>query len=74
MALCVRLGAYDVHPEIEANTRAVARALVDTVAEVRERVTSLDGLRVEARMRREPGEARTGCGANRARWWPPSSR
>ncbi|MBD0674670.1 amidase [Streptomyces sp. CBMA156] len=110
VALCLRLGAYDVHPEIEANTRAVARALTDagavveeielpwtkddlllslaahfssifgalvseieaehrdrmsayavafsdTMAIARERVSYLDGLRVETRMQRELGEA-----------------
>ncbi|MCX4850320.1 amidase [Streptomyces sp. NBC_00893] len=110
IALCVRLGAYDVHPEVEANTRAVARALTDagavveeielpwtrddllislaahfstifgalvseieakdrdrmstyatafadTMAAARERVTYLDGLRIETRLQRELGEA-----------------
>ncbi|WP_329580515.1 amidase [Streptomyces sp. NBC_01361] len=36
IALCLRLGAYDVHPEIEANTRAVASALTDAGAIVEE--------------------------------------
>ncbi|MEU3402278.1 amidase [Streptomyces filamentosus] len=36
IALCLRLGAYDVHPEIEANTRAVARTLTDAGAVVEE--------------------------------------
>ncbi|MCX5322673.1 amidase [Streptomyces sp. NBC_00120] len=36
IALCLRLGAYDVHPEIEAHTRAVARALTDAGAIVEE--------------------------------------
>lgn len=36
IALCVRLGAYDVHPDVEANTRAVARALTDAGAVVEE--------------------------------------
>lgn len=36
IALCVRLGAYDVHPEVEANTRAVAVALADAGAVVEE--------------------------------------
>lgn len=36
IALCLRLGAYDIHPEIEANTRAVARALTDAGAIVEE--------------------------------------
>ncbi|MFJ5712502.1 amidase [Streptomyces sp. NPDC093105] len=110
IALCLRLGAYDVHPEIEDNTRAVARALADagavveeielpwtkddlllslaahfstifgalvseveakhrdrmsgyavafadTMAEARERVSYLDGLRVETRLQRELAEA-----------------
>ncbi|APE24942.1 MULTISPECIES: amidase [Streptomyces] len=110
LALCLRLGAYDVHPEVEAATRAVARALTDagavveeielpwtrddllislaahfstvfgalvseveakhrdrmtayaaafadTMAEARERVSYLDGLRVETRMQRELAEA-----------------
>ncbi|MGW7309122.1 amidase [Streptomyces sp. NPDC054835] len=112
VALCLRLGAYDVHPEVEANTRAVARALMDagavieeielpwtrddllislaahfstvfgalvseieadhrdrmtayaaafadTMAEARERVSYLDGLRVETRLQRELAEAMT---------------
>ena len=110
IALCIRLGAYDVHPEIEANTRAVARALTDagavveeielpwtkddlllclaahfstifgaviteieaehrdrmsryaaafadSMAVARERVTYLEGLRVETRLQRELAEA-----------------
>ncbi|MFC9246229.1 amidase [Streptomyces sp. NPDC057136] len=110
IALCVRLGAYDVHPEVEANTRALAQALTDAGAEVeeielpwtkqdiliclaahfsaifgavvseveaahreqmsayaaafadnmavaRERISYLDGLRVETRLQRELGEA-----------------
>ncbi|MFI8419242.1 amidase [Streptomyces sp. NPDC085479] len=110
VALCLRLGAYELHPEIEANTRAVARALADagavveeielpwtrddllvslaahfstifgalvsevaarhrdrmsayavafadTMAEARERVSYLDGLRVETRLQRELAEA-----------------
>ncbi|MCX4984048.1 amidase [Streptomyces sp. NBC_00572] len=36
IALCVRLGEYDVHPEIEANTRAAAQALADAGAHVEE--------------------------------------
>ncbi|MFI5808178.1 amidase [Streptomyces sp. NPDC051561] len=36
IALCVRLGAYDVHPEMEANTRATARALAEAGAHVEE--------------------------------------
>ncbi|MCZ0983112.1 amidase [Streptomyces diastatochromogenes] len=36
IALCVRLGEYDVHPEIEANTRACAQALADAGATVEE--------------------------------------
>ncbi|MDQ1007815.1 aspartyl-tRNA(Asn)/glutamyl-tRNA(Gln) amidotransferase subunit A [Streptomyces sp. V4I23] len=36
LALCVRLGAYDVHPEVEANLRATAQALADAGAHVEE--------------------------------------
>ncbi|MEU8674890.1 amidase [Streptomyces sp. NPDC048560] len=36
IALCVRLGEYDVHPEIEAHTRAAAQALADAGAHVEE--------------------------------------
>ncbi|MEV4331035.1 amidase [Streptomyces sp. NPDC049597] len=36
IALCVRLGEYDVHPEVEANTRATAQALADAGAHVEE--------------------------------------
>lgn len=36
VALCVRLGEYDVHPEIEAHTRAAAQALADAGAHVEE--------------------------------------
>jgi aspartyl-tRNA(Asn)/glutamyl-tRNA(Gln) amidotransferase subunit A len=36
IALCVRLGAYDVHPEVEANLRATAAALTDAGAHVEE--------------------------------------
>ncbi|MGP3635039.1 amidase, partial [Streptomyces sp. 24-1644] len=36
IALCVRLGAYDVHPEVEANTRDLAQALRDAGAVVEE--------------------------------------
>ncbi|MEV0171994.1 amidase [Streptomyces sp. NPDC050803] len=36
IALCVRLGEYDVHPEVEAETRAAARALADAGAAVEE--------------------------------------
>ncbi|MQA02003.1 MAG: amidase [Streptosporangiales bacterium] len=36
LALCVRLGDYEVHPEIAANTRAVADALTDAGAHVDE--------------------------------------
>lgn len=36
IALCVRLGEYDVHPEIEANTRAAAQTLADAGAHVEE--------------------------------------
>ncbi|MEU5893604.1 amidase [Streptomyces sp. NPDC047461] len=36
IALCLRLGAYDIHPEIEAHTRAVARCLTDGGAIVEE--------------------------------------
>ncbi|MFI6421910.1 amidase [Streptomyces sp. NPDC050842] len=36
IALCVRLGEYDVHPEVEANTRAAAQALADAGAHVEE--------------------------------------
>ncbi|MEU1518998.1 amidase [Streptomyces sp. NPDC005811] len=36
LALCIRLGEYDVHPEIEANTRAAARVLADAGAVVEE--------------------------------------
>ncbi len=36
IALCVRLGEYDVHPEVEANTRAAAQALSDAGAHVEE--------------------------------------
>ncbi|MFD8008724.1 amidase [Streptomyces sp. NPDC058955] len=36
VALCVRLGEYEVHPEVEANTRAAARALADAGARVEE--------------------------------------
>ncbi|CAM5723191.1 glutamyl-tRNA amidotransferase subunit A [Streptomyces badius] len=35
-ALCIRLGEYDVHPEIEAHTRAAAQALADAGAHVEE--------------------------------------
>lgn len=36
VVLCLRLGDYDVHPEIEANTRAVASTLADAGAEISE--------------------------------------
>ncbi|MDI3422846.1 amidase [Streptomyces luteolus] len=36
IALCVNLGAYEVHPEVEANTREIARALTDAGAKVEE--------------------------------------
>lgn len=36
IALCLRLGDYEVHPEIEANTRAVASTLSGAGAEVSE--------------------------------------
>ena len=36
IAMCVRLGEYDVHPEVEANTRAAAQALSDAGAHVEE--------------------------------------
>ncbi|MGW9244040.1 amidase [Streptomyces badius] len=36
IALCIRLGEYDVHPEIEAHTRAAAQALADAGAHVEE--------------------------------------
>ncbi|MBC9713212.1 amidase [Streptomyces sp. TRM66268-LWL] len=36
IALCVRLGEYEVHPEVEVNTRATARALADAGAHVEE--------------------------------------
>ncbi|MFF1358543.1 amidase [Streptomyces sp. NPDC058297] len=36
IALCVRLGEYDVHPEIEANTRAATQTLADAGAHVEE--------------------------------------
>jgi aspartyl-tRNA(Asn)/glutamyl-tRNA(Gln) amidotransferase subunit A len=36
IALCVRLGEYDVHPEVEAHTRAAAQALADAGAQVEE--------------------------------------
>ncbi|MFI6942464.1 amidase [Streptomyces sp. NPDC050418] len=36
VALCVRLGEYEVHPEVEANTRAAAQALADAGARVEE--------------------------------------
>ncbi|MFF9813536.1 amidase [Streptomyces sp. NPDC014006] len=36
IALCVRLGEYDVHPEMEAGTRAAAQALADAGATVEE--------------------------------------
>ncbi|MFD3512998.1 amidase [Streptomyces sp. NPDC058657] len=36
IALCVRLGEYDVHPEIEDRTRAAAQALADAGAHVEE--------------------------------------
>ncbi|MFI5749311.1 amidase [Streptomyces sp. NPDC051644] len=36
LALCVRLGAYDVHPEVETNLRATAKALADAGAKVEE--------------------------------------
>ncbi|MEV0856396.1 amidase [Nocardia fluminea] len=36
IALCIRLGEYMIHPEIEANTRATAQALADAGATVEE--------------------------------------
>ncbi|MFI6605016.1 amidase family protein [Streptomyces sp. NPDC050507] len=36
IALCTRLGEYDVHPEVEAHTRAAARTLADAGAQVEE--------------------------------------
>lgn len=36
IALCVRLGEYDVHPEVEANLRATVAALADAGATVEE--------------------------------------
>ncbi|MFD6354246.1 amidase [Nocardia tengchongensis] len=36
IALCIRLGEYTIHPEIEANTRATAQALADAGALVEE--------------------------------------
>ncbi|MET8468620.1 amidase [Streptomyces sp. NPDC006422] len=36
IALCVRLGEYDVHPEVEANLRATAAALTEAGAHVEE--------------------------------------
>ena len=36
IALCTDLGAYEVHPEVEANTRAAARALAEAGAQVEE--------------------------------------
>ncbi|MER5260008.1 MULTISPECIES: amidase [unclassified Streptomyces] len=34
IALCMRLGEYDIHPEVEAHTRAAAQALADAGAQV----------------------------------------
>ncbi|MFD3747445.1 amidase [Nocardia sp. NPDC058633] len=36
IALCIRLGEYVIHPEVEANTRATAQALADAGAVVEE--------------------------------------